>query len=140
MKEYLGIEATWFVIALILTGVVGWLDLVTGYEISFSIFYLLPVALATWKSGRVGAVVISLASAGTWLLVETVLRSRAMFEWVGAHIPMPTTMAKMGPAYSNPMTLFWNAGVRLGFFLIIAFLLTGRQEEARRKRRLPRDS
>lgn len=139
MKEYLGIEATWLVVALIVTGVVGWLDLATGYEISFSIFYLVPVALATWKSGRVGSVVVSIASAGTWLLVETSLRSPAMFKWVGAHVPMPTGIAKMGPAYSNPLTPYWNAGVRLGFFLIIAFLLTGRREDAR-KRRLPRDS
>ena len=140
MKEYSGTEATWFAIGLLATIFVGWLDLVTGSEISFSIFYLIPVGMATMKSSRAGGIVVSVASAGIWLLVETILRSPAMFEWAAANVPMARAMARLGPPYSNPMTPVWNAGVRLGFFLIFTFLMTGRAEEARRKRKLPRQS
>ena len=34
-------------IALVLIGLIGLSDYLTGYEISFSIFYLLPISLST---------------------------------------------------------------------------------------------
>jgi len=139
VKEYFGLETTWAVIALVIAGVVGWLDLVTGYEISFSIFYLVPVAIATWKSGRTAGLVISVVSAGTWLLVDLVLRSPEMFKWVAVRIPSLPQMADIGPAYSSPATPVWNALVRMGFFVIIALLLSGRRDEAQRRKRLPRE-
>ena len=130
------IKTTWVVIALMLTGVVGWLDLLTGYEFSFSLFYLVPIGLASWRSGRVGGILISVAGAATWLLVESVLHSHSMFEWVAARLPMVSETVKLGPAYSNPLTPVWNAIVRLAFFVIFALLLTGGRKEPPRD--LPR--
>ncbi len=80
----------------------GALDYLTGNEISFSIFYLLPVAMVAWFVGRRAAIVISVTAAAAWLLAE-LLR---------------------GSAYSYPAIPLWNTLVRLGFFLIVTYILS----------------
>ena len=87
--------------SLLLILVVGALDYATGSEISFSIFYLVPVALAAWTLGRRGGVIVALLSTLAWLGAEMAL----------------------GTAYSSPAIPYWNALVRLSFFLIVAFTL-----------------
>jgi len=58
-------------IGLILVILVGIVDYVTGYEITFSIFYLIPVALVSWYAGRRYGILISFASAISWFLADT---------------------------------------------------------------------
>jgi hypothetical protein len=53
-----------------LVALIGALDFVTGKEISFSIFYLAPVALATWLGGRGAGIAISATSTATWFLAD----------------------------------------------------------------------
>lgn len=102
--EYLGkqskplLTAVGFVVVFLL----GVIDYLTGPEISFSIFYLLPISLVTWFVGKREGVSISLASASTWLLADLI--------WAVPH--------------SHPAIPFWNAIVRLAFFLIMVFLLS----------------
>ena len=81
--------------------IVGVLDLLTGYELSFSIFYLIPVVLGSWYSGKNFGIVVCIAAAFTWFVVDVL---------AGNH-------------YSHPAIQCWNAGVRLGFFVVVAFLL-----------------
>jgi hypothetical protein len=90
------------VLSLLLSLAVGLLDYVTGFEISISIFYLLPIGLATWFAGwRKGVLMAGLGA----LLGGAV-------EYFGmAH-------------YSHFIILYWNAAVRLGVFLIVVFLLS----------------
>ena len=76
-------------------------DFVTGREISFSLFYLMPILLVGWFAGRPWAFAISVLAAAAWLAIDEM----------------------SGTAYSLPVIRFWNAIVRLGFFLIIAWLL-----------------
>lgn len=53
-------SGTWvFIIAVLLIIIIGWLDYITGTEISLGEFYFLPVAFATWFSGPVTGVVIA---------------------------------------------------------------------------------
>jgi peptidoglycan/LPS O-acetylase OafA/YrhL len=40
---------------------------------------------------------------------------------------------KLSPAFSNPFTPYWNAAVRMAFFVIFALLLTGGRKEPPRK-------
>jgi hypothetical protein len=77
------------------------LDYVTGPELSFSIFYLVPVSLVTWYAGREKGIIVAIASAVAWLAVDSSTR------W-----------------FSNQWVHFWNAFARLGFFLIVVFLLS----------------
>jgi diguanylate cyclase (GGDEF)-like protein len=85
----------------LLVAIVGAIDLATGYELSFSIFYTIPVGIASWYAGKRFGLLVSIVSAMTWLAADYT----------------------SGHPYSYPAILFWNASVRLGFFAIIAYLL-----------------
>lgn len=79
----------------------GTLDYLTGYEISFSIFYLLPVAVAAWYADRRAGTLVSCAAAASWLLAELLA----------------------GASHTHPAIPLWNTLVRLGFFLIVTYIL-----------------
>lgn len=88
-------------LAVLLAALLGWLDYATGFEISFSFFYLIPVTLVTWYIGiRVG-ILFTFVSVLTWLFTN----------WLA------------GEAYSSEWIRFFNASVRLIVFSMIAFLL-----------------
>jgi diguanylate cyclase (GGDEF)-like protein len=86
-----------FIVAL-----VGILDHLTGPELFVSIFYLIPIFLATWFTERWIGIMISIASALIWLLADFT----------------------SGHTYSHPAIPYWNMSVRLGTFLVITFLLS----------------
>jgi PAS domain S-box-containing protein len=77
------------------------LDYLTGYEFSFSLFYLMPLVLTTWygypRMAYVLAILASILSVLTNLLA-------------GRH-------------YDHVAVLYWNMLVLVGFFTIIVFLL-----------------
>jgi diguanylate cyclase (GGDEF)-like protein len=101
---------------LVLVGVIGLLDFATGPEISFSIFYLLPVSLAAWFVSRRIAMLLAVASAITWLLVEQAGDKTYALAWA-------------------PL---WNAAVRLAFFALTAYLLSELKRHLDRERSLLR--
>ena len=55
---------TW---GLLLVVLVGFLDVVTGYQVSFSLLYLAPITLVTWGAGRRWGVAIASLSTLVWL-------------------------------------------------------------------------
>jgi diguanylate cyclase (GGDEF)-like protein len=89
-------------LSLVMVLVLGVIDYQTGGEISIAVFYLVPVALATWFIGRWAGVFISCLSGATWLITD----------W--------TT----GPIYSHLLVLYWNSIVNLSFFLAFTFALS----------------
>ncbi len=97
-----GSNLFWITAGISLVIVIGSVDLLTGYEASFSIFYILPIATVSWFSNkRVGYWFCGLCAI-VWLLAD-----------LGS-----------GHVYSNPLIPYWNTSVRLGFFLIIAVTLS----------------
>ena len=96
--------------------VTGAIDYLTGYELAFSIFYVVPVAIAAWYAGRGAGVAICVVSAMVWLLVD-----------LGS-----------GRPYAYPAIPFWNATVRFGFFLIIGNLLSRLHDALRMQATLAR--
>jgi diguanylate cyclase (GGDEF)-like protein len=80
----------------------GFVDQASGAEISFSIFYVLPVSAATWFAGIHQGIGVALVSAATWLYADLAAGAR----------------------YSSELIPFWNTLVRLGYFLVIARLLS----------------
>jgi len=105
---------TWIVMGLLLIAVVGSVDYWTGYEISFSLFYLIPVSLLAWFAGIQMGVAASVVSAAAWLLAEITA----------------------GQAYSHPGIYFWNSLVRFSFFIIVTFLLTALEKALEREKEL----
>lgn len=104
------------VISVLLVGAVATLDSATGTELSFSIFYLLPVSLAAWYVGGWSGPTISVLAAGTWFAID----------------------ATDGGVYSSPFIPYWNAAVRLGFFVLVAGLLTNLHRHLRMEEKLAR--
>jgi len=112
--DYLEAQSTAFfiTIGLMLVMLLGCIDYLTGYEIAFSIFYLVPVAMVTWYTGRWYGILISLASSLSWFLADV----------MAGHI------------YSTPFITYWNTSVSLGFFLIVTFILSKLKAELKRER------
>ncbi len=89
------------ILATLLIALLSMVDLAIGFELSFSVFYLLPVALSTWYADRLVGLATCLVCAATWVLVDYT----------------------SGHTYSHAAIPFWNGAVRLGFFVVVAQLL-----------------
>ena len=97
---------------------IGVADYFTGFEVSFLVFYFLPVALAVTAFGWQAGVVTALASVTVWLAGDFA---------AGAH-------------YANPLVPWWNATIALGTYLVLIALLarllaTQREMEERIRQR-----
>lgn len=106
----------WVISGGILLVLIGLADFVTGEEISFSIFYLLPVMLVTWYVSRRAGLAFAIFSAIAWLLADL---------WTGHR-------------YSHPAIPYWNMIVRFLFFLIVLFVLSRLQSALEQEKALSR--
>ncbi len=91
----------WIIAGIAVLCGVGMLDYLTGYELSFSLFYLLPIALVTWFTNYKLGIAAAFVSAGAWLTADIFA----------------------GASYSRPVIYYWNSTIRLGFFLLTVFFL-----------------
>jgi signal transduction histidine kinase len=87
-------------LGLLLTVLLGAADYLTGPELSFSIFYLIPVCLVAWFVDRRAGITMSVIGAVVWLMADLAA----------------------GHFYSHLAIAYWNATVRLGFFIITSAL------------------
>ena len=53
---------------------VGWVDYLTGLELSVSLLYLIPITIGTSVAGRSLGNMLALASAGVWLGADFLAR------------------------------------------------------------------
>jgi diguanylate cyclase (GGDEF)-like protein len=97
-------------------GMVGLLDLLTGYEIGFSLFYVLPVSFLAWFAGRSIGLSASLVSAVVWRLAD----------WAAGH------------PYSSFLISLWNTLIRLSFFILIVLLISALRRAIERETNLAR--
>ena len=88
-------------VSLAFLSVIGFLDLATGPEISFSIFYLIPIGLVSWCLGAKAGQRFSILAAVVWLMADL----------------------SSGQTYSSAWIPYWNMLVRFGFFVIVASIL-----------------
>lgn len=91
---------TIFGLALVL--VLGYLNFLVGSQISFSIFYLVPVFLLSWYVSRNAGVVISMVASLSWLAAD---------------------LASAG-TYPYRVVPYWNAAVLFVFFLVTTVILS----------------
>lgn len=64
----------WVAVAAALVLAIGWLDYVSGTEIGFSLFYLVPIALSAWFGGAKTAAVVASAAGASWLSADLAWR------------------------------------------------------------------
>ena len=82
----------------------GYLDYATGYDISFFLFYLIPILFALHRLGLRAALVMSVLSALTW--------------WFSNYLA--------GQPASDWLMQVWNTWLRLMVFLLVVGLLANR--------------
>lgn len=87
--------------SLALSLLLGILDYLIGPELSFSVFYTIPIMLSAWYGGKhIGFIIV---------IVSTAI-------WLGADLAA-------GSNYSAILVPVWNTMVRLAFFIIIMKLM-----------------
>lgn len=91
----LGVGAIWLV------------DISTGPEFGFAIFYLIPISLASWWLGRGAAILIALEATAAWIWADFIARTSVLFS-----------------------ASLWNGLTRAAIFLMLALLI----DQVRRER------
>lgn len=107
----------WITTGFLLIVLVCVIDVMTGPEVSFALFYLMPIVLITWFVGRPLGVATSIVSAIAWFVADSVSST----------------------SYSHPMIRYWNASTGLAFFLMATFFLPLLQALEREKELARRD-
>jgi len=85
-----------------LIGIIGICDFLTGYEIVFLLFYVIPISSLTWFIGRWIGIMASFISAIVWFWAD---------------------MAS-GHPYTQPLIPLLNSLLSLSFFVMITLLLS----------------
>jgi diguanylate cyclase (GGDEF)-like protein len=88
-------------VAILLVALIGYLDYATGFEISLSFLYLIPISLATWYLHSKAGYVVTVISVLTFILSN----------WAA------------GETYSREIIRYWNGFTRLVIFILIIWLL-----------------
>lgn len=89
------------VIAIGIVSILGIIDYLTGFELSFSFFYLIPVAMTAWTFGRNMGLTFSALSATVWF----------------------TSNLLSGQNLSSSFIGVWNTIIRFGFYAVVTILL-----------------
>jgi diguanylate cyclase (GGDEF)-like protein len=86
------------VVALICTALLGIVDYLTVEEVTLTLFYLMPISFVAWFAGITAGIALALLCTGTWIIANNL----------------------------TALTFFnlWKVGTSLGFFIIIAVLLS----------------
>ena len=104
------------IIGFVLTIGLGLIDYITGYEYSFSLFYLIPISFVVWFTGKRYGIALSVVSALAWLASDYL----------------------SGNHYSHPFIFFWNTAIRFGFFIIVTLLMAALHKALEHERHLSR--
>jgi len=95
---------------------VGFMNLLTGWEIDLSLFYIAPVALSTWFLSLRAGVIACIVCTAAWFWIDVAL----------IH------------TYTSEFVHYWNTFIRLSFFFLFAFLLNTLRNSHERARSLAR--
>lgn len=104
-------------LALALLIIISGLDYLTPPEVSTSVFYLAPLALAAWFAGVRSGQAMALLAAGAWTAKDILFR---------------------GVAYAEPWVLLWNTISRVIIFSVFAWLVAQVHLALQREQRLAR--
>ncbi len=105
---------TGVIASLAVTLLVAWLDYITGLELEFSAFYLLPVLLAAWMAGWRWAAALALVNTIAWSLVD--------------HLA--------GHVHINPFYAVWEFLDHAMVYLLVAAMVGGLRTAIARQRAL----
>lgn len=99
------------VLAVSLIPFLGWADARSGYELAFSPFYFLPIAIVTWYVGSLGGMAAAMSCTIMWLMADIA----------------------SGYVYPSPWYYVWNSLIRFGSFVVILVLVLDRRRSLARE-------
>jgi signal transduction histidine kinase len=105
-------------VSILLVGVIFSADIATGRTLSPSLFYILPVALMTWRLGRRPGLALAAISAIGWSVSDLISRAYA----------------------GNGLAPYWNAAMRFGVLSIVASLLAAMRSRMQAERDLAEEA
>ena len=103
-------------VGLLLIALIGLLDYAIGTEVSVTLFYLLPIALLAWYLGWRWGVGGSILSTLVWLAANVI----------------------GGLRFSQPGIYVWNSLMRLGTFVVVAYLFVQLRRVLQQEQQLAR--
>jgi len=103
--------------ALLFTALIALLDWITGEDVSFSFFYIVPILLVTWTGGRVPGLVLNGLCAS--------LRLAYVLRW-------------QGPDLLHKPALYWSLVVEGAFFITLTFIAAALRDLSGQQRLLAR--
>jgi len=86
--------------------VIGFVDWITGYQVSLLVFYILPILYVLKRAGLGFAFAMAVVAAMVWVIAD-----------IGA-----------GDPYPDILTPVWNTGIRLSIFLLVLILFSARDQ------------
>jgi len=107
-------KSVYIILGLLLVLVIGVFRYLSGPELALSLFYLFPIAWATWHAGRWAGILMSLASTLSWLAADLLMLS----------------------SFSHALIPYLNETFRLIVFLIITHIIFGLKTALEKHREL----
>jgi signal transduction histidine kinase len=105
-----------YLVAATTLGLITWADYAASAELSFIVFYFVPVSIAAWYGGRRGGLLFALASTACWWLSDQL-----------SPAPRPGTLS-----------LYWETATHLVAYLVMALGVAQLRDAAQRRRDLLR--
>jgi diguanylate cyclase (GGDEF)-like protein len=105
-----------YAVGIVSIGLLGALDFLTGNEITFSLFYLVPIVLVTWTVHQKVGLLMSILSALALLVAELAA----------------------GQTYSHPLIPFSNTLIRAVFYLVVTYLVSELKKAQKEEQRAAR--
>ena len=105
-------NSVFLILNILLVSLIVYLDYVTG-DINFALFYLLPIVFTTWRIGLASGIITGFLCTCIWV--------------------MSLNMHKL-----KDFILWWDSGVRFGFYFIIAIMVWTLKSRLERERELAR--
>jgi PAS domain S-box-containing protein len=84
----------------------GFIDFASGTEVSFALFYFLPIFITAWLAGRVAGIFMALAAGTVWLVAD---------------------MAEL-TFFTHPWIPYFNLITRSGGFVVVSLLVSAMRE------------
>jgi len=104
------------IVGLVMVAGLGWVDFVTGPDLTPLVFYVAPVVLVAWYAGRWPGAIIACAAGLAWMLAEALAQHD----------------------YSDWSIPYWNAALRLAALVLVSEALARLRLAHSRERELAR--
>jgi diguanylate cyclase (GGDEF)-like protein len=95
---------------------VGYLDVLTGPDLTPVLFFLLPIVVVAWYAGRGPGTVVATGGALAWLIADALTHG----------------------SYAHTLIPYWNVALRAAALVLVAWLVAGLRRVVERAREIAR--